>query len=279
MSANFPRVEPRQNADGQAYVAHFAQTEVQPPASHDIVLYARDATSIVGNWQLAADSTAAGGTRIWNPDAGVPKIGTASASPASFFELTFDAQAGVPYHLWLRMKADNDSWTNDSVYVQFSDSVNAFGNPMWRIGTTSAAMVSLEDCVGCGEHGWGWNDNGYDTPGMLVSFATGGTQTLRIQQREDGISIDQVVLSTRTYVNDSPGQPKDDTTILPPSDGGPPPPPPSDPAEIVMYVAADRLPGGENWIVVSDPTAAGEARLLNPDRALPKLIVSVRVGL
>ena len=115
VSANFPRVEPRQNGDGQAYVAHFAQTEVQPPASHDIVLYARDATSIVGDWQLAADSTAAAGTRIWNPDAGVPKIGTASASPASFFELTFDAQAGVPYHLWLRMKADNDSWTNDSV--------------------------------------------------------------------------------------------------------------------------------------------------------------------
>jgi hypothetical protein len=49
----------------------------------------------------------------------------------------------------------------------------------------------------------------------VLRFATGGAQTLRIQAREDGISIDQLVLSPSTYLNSSPGALKNDTTILP----------------------------------------------------------------
>ena len=40
------------------------------------------------------------------PDAGAAKLTTALASPANYFELTFSAQAGVPYHLSLYGKAD-----------------------------------------------------------------------------------------------------------------------------------------------------------------------------
>jgi hypothetical protein len=89
---------------------------------------------------------------------------------------------------------------------------------------------------------------------------------LRIQQREDGISVDQVVLSSGTYLGNAPGDGKDDTTILPADDGTPP----SDPREIVMYVAQEALPGRQNWFVTSDATAAGGSRLFNPDRGLPK---------
>src|SRR5262249_46575026 len=152
--------------------------------------------------------------RIWNPDQGVPKIATPAASPASSFELTFQASAGVPYHLWLRLKADNDSWTNDSVWVQFSDAVDASGNPLWRTGTTSGTSVSLEDCSGCGEQGWGWNDNGYGTAGTPVRFASSGMHTIRIQQREDGVSIDQIVLSSDRWASSAPGANKNDGTIL-----------------------------------------------------------------
>jgi hypothetical protein len=275
-SWDFPIVNAKQHADTQAWIAHFAQTGAEPPASSDIVLYARDARSITGNWQLVADNTAAANTRIWNPNTGVAKIGTAASSPANFFELTFQAEAGVEHRVWIRMKADDDHWANDSLFVQFSDGLDRAGNAVWRIGTQSAMSVSLEDCTGCGEHGWGWNDNGYDTPGQSVTFATSGTHTLRIQQREDGISVDQVVLSSRTYINAAPGAPRDDATILSPSDGGstqpppPPPPPPSDPREIVMYVAGERLAGGQGWLVTSDSTAAGGARLLNPNQELAK---------
>jgi hypothetical protein len=190
----------------------------------------------------------------------VPKLTTAAAVPANFFEMSFRAEAGVRYHLWLRMKADGDAWTNDSVFVQFSDTVNAAGAPIWRIGSTSATTVSLEDCSGCGEHGWGWNDNGYSAPGTPVTFATTGTHTLRIQQREDGISIDQVVLSGHTFADRAPGAAKDDTIIVPQD---PPPPPGPDPREIVMYVARELLPGSHAWMPTADPAAAQGAALWN----------------
>jgi hypothetical protein len=213
-----PPAEPVTNSSPASYseswAAHVAPTQSTLQGPADIVLYARDARLVEGNWQFSGDSTAATGTRLWEPDAGVPKIPTAAAAPANYFDLIFDAQAGVPYHLWLRLKADNDSYLNDSVFVQFSDSVDTNGAPLWQIGTTSATVVSLEDCSGCGEQGWGWNDNGYGTPGQLVMFATTGPHTIRIQQREDGVSIDQVVLSSATWLNTAPGANKNDTTIL-----------------------------------------------------------------
>ena len=47
-----------------------------------------------------------------------------------------------------------------------------------------------------------------------IYFATSGPQTLRIQGREDGVSIDQVVLSRGTYLVQAPGAPRADSTIL-----------------------------------------------------------------
>jgi hypothetical protein len=75
----------------------------------------------------------------------------------------------------------------------------------------------LEDCASCGVSGWGWQDNGYGAGvmGPLIHFAASGPQTIRIQTREDGLSIDQIVLSPETYVNSAPGALKNDTTIVP----------------------------------------------------------------
>src|SRR5262249_42496797 len=148
------------------------------------------ASNRVGSWQVVSDATAAGGARLWNPDAGAAKLANPLASPGSYFELTFTAQAGVGYRLWLRGKADNDSPYNDSVFVQFSGSVDASGNPTYRIGTTAGTAVNLEDDLGVGVSGWGWQDNGWGAGvlGPLVYFQTSGTQTLRVQPREDGFS-------------------------------------------------------------------------------------------
>ena len=91
--------------------------------------------------------------------------------------------------------------------------------------------MSLEECSGCGVSNWGWQDNGWGAGvlGPVVYFATTGTQRLRIQTREDGLAIDQIVLSPSTYLNAAPGLNKNDTTILPEQGGTtPPPPPPSD---------------------------------------------------
>jgi hypothetical protein len=146
----------------------------------------------------------------------VPKILTAAASPANYGEWTFNAEAGRGYRLWIRGKAQSDSHTNDSVHVQFSGSVTSGRVATFRIGTTSSTVYVLQDCAECVNRGWGWQDNGYGTGvlGDLIYFATTGPQTMRIQNREDGLSIDQIVLSPTTYVTTAPGATKNDTTIV-----------------------------------------------------------------
>ena len=121
----------------------------------------------------------------------------------------------------MRGKAQNDSPYNDSVFVQFSGSVDANGMPAFLIGTPDATCMNLEDCLGCGLQAWGWQDNGWGVGAMgpAVYFAATGLQTLRVQVREDGLSIDQIVLSPQSYLTSAPGLLKNDTAILPESTG------------------------------------------------------------
>ncbi len=182
----------------------------------EVVMRASSVTAIVGTFHTVVDATAAEGTAVGTSDAGLAKIAAASAAPFNYVELTFHAQANTPYRLWMRGKAENDSWANDSVFVQFSGSVDASGTPTYRLGTTSSTMVNLEDASDAGVSGWGWQDNGWgvNTLGPLVYFATTGRQTMRVQVREDGYRFDQVVLSSQKYLSVAPGALKDDATIL-----------------------------------------------------------------
>ena len=47
-----------------------------------------------------------------------------------------------------------------------------------------------------------------------VTFATSGTHTLRIQAREDGVALDQIVLSPGRYLQTAPGAVSNDSTIV-----------------------------------------------------------------
>ena len=51
--------------------------------------------------------------------------------------------------------------------------------------------------------------------GAEVYFASSGTHTVRVQTREDGLAIDQVVLSALRFRTSAPGALLDDATILP----------------------------------------------------------------
>ena len=177
-------------------------------AQGDIVLKPSSPSAKAGKWAVQTDSNAYGGAKIRHPDAGAAKVTTAAASPPNYFELTFTATAGVPYHLWVHGRADGDEWDNDSVFVQFSNSVNSTRGAVYRIGTTSAAEVNLEPCKGCGLSGWKWQDNGYGwgVYGPNIYFATTGTQKLRVQTREDGMSIDQILLSPSKYLTSKPAE-------------------------------------------------------------------------
>ena len=191
----------------------------QSQATGEVVLRAASAPVVAGAWSAVSDTGASNGVALWTPDAGVPKLAAPSTTPRDYFELTFQARAGVPYRLWFRGKANADAWTNDSAFVQFSGSTDAAGVPAFRIGTTSAAIVSLEQCSGCGVLGWGWSDNGYGGDGPPIYFASDGPQRIRVQGREDGFIVDEIVLSPQKYLSAAPGAAKQDTTILPPSDG------------------------------------------------------------
>ncbi|MGH9308061.1 MAG: endonuclease/exonuclease/phosphatase family protein [Vicinamibacterales bacterium] len=181
-----------------------------PPAAAaqgDVILQASNAVARTGRWSVARDASASRGLVMRSPNSGRAKIVRAVSRPSNYFELTFQAQAGTPYRLWLRGRAQSNSWANDSVFVQFDRSVTASGRPVYRIGTTSATEINLESCRGCGLTGWQWQDNGWggrNVLGSAIYFARSGTQRLRVQTREDGLSIDRIVLSPSRYMRRAP---------------------------------------------------------------------------
>ena len=242
---------------------------VDPPdggsGATDEVLLQASAASVTGLWQIVADASAASGRRLYNANLAAAKATAASASPASYADLTFYAEKGRAYRLWMRGRADGDNWANDSAFVQFNDAVDASGAAIWRIGTTSSTIVQIEAGTNAGIAGWGWASNTYGGLGPLVSFATSGEHTIRIQIREDRMSIDQIVLSAKRYLSTAPGATKNDTTILTPST-----PPIVSNREIVLYASQAAAFGA--WYVVPDPTAAGGALMSNPNAGAAKLL-------
>ncbi len=171
------------------------------------------ATALRGSeWVRTDQSDAAGGEMILNPDKGGAKRSVVAA-PASYVEFTVNAAAGVPYYLWMRLRASGNAYANDSLTLQFSGAVDAQGAPLARIGTTNGLAIILEQGREAGVAGWGWTDSVYDGVAAPVYFAQSGTQTIRIQQREDGVGWDQLVLSSAVYTA-RPGAAKNDQTHI-----------------------------------------------------------------
>ncbi len=189
-----------------------------PPSASEIVIYAADVdpANVHGNWAPLSDATAAAGIKMASTDLSGATLSAPLASPIDYVDVTFNAVAGTKYRLWLRINAENDNKYNDSLFVQFSGAVNSAGSPIYRMGTTQGLIVNQATCSTCVPAGWGWLNNGYwlsDTG--EIWFSTTGTQTLRIQIREDGVRWDQIVISPSTYLTTAPGPKTNDSTIVP----------------------------------------------------------------
>ena len=207
----------RGSGGGEGFITHIVPTAVFMSAdARDIVLYAADAV-LHGNYVRSDDPTAAAARRVWEPINGVGNPDIPSEAPIDYFELPFPAPAGVEFRLWMRGNTALESASYDSVWAQFSDSVDATGQPAWRIGSASAMPLALEECDGCGVSGWGWHDdgNGIGVRGPTVRFATSGMHILRIQARELGLGIDQLILSSHKWLITRPGAPKKSTNVYP----------------------------------------------------------------
>jgi endonuclease/exonuclease/phosphatase family metal-dependent hydrolase len=184
-----------------------------PAFSSEVVLYASKGM-LAGDWVRTADATAVGGFAARNKNDADPDQ---PVSPNNnYFQRSFSAEGGVPHYLWFRMKAENNHALNDSVWVQFSGTVNgAGGPPIYRVGSTSAIKVVLQECTGAPMSNWGWHDAGWcGAQGRAIVFASSGIQTVRVLQRQDGISIDQIVISSARFAAAAPGPLTNDNTFL-----------------------------------------------------------------
>jgi endonuclease/exonuclease/phosphatase family metal-dependent hydrolase len=182
----------------------------------EIVLHASEASVVKGHWAKTASAGAADGLSMKSANQGFSSATSPIASPANYFEMAFQAEASTTYRVWLRLRAESNSKWNDAVWIQFNDSVNASGGAIYRTGTTSGLMVNLERCSGCGMSNWGWYNTAYWLSQETgIRFATSGQHVIRVQTREDGVEIDQIVLSPVKYLSSAPGPSINDTTILP----------------------------------------------------------------
>jgi regulation of enolase protein 1 (concanavalin A-like superfamily) len=187
-----------------------------PPAASDVVIYANDiAAASLHGWTKTTDSTSPSSVKVATADNGVANTNSPLASPSTYFDVTFNAEANVPYTIWLRLKALNNSKYNDAVWVQFSDALYN-GAPVYQINSTSGLLVNLAtDSSASSLNNWGWQNSAYWlSQATTVTFPTTGSHTLRIQIREDGVQLDQIVLSPSKYLSSSPGSVTNDSTIV-----------------------------------------------------------------
>jgi hypothetical protein len=189
-----------------------------PDQGAEVVIYAADipAAALHGAWGFAADSASPGGQKLTTADQGIAQTDTPLAAPAHYVDVAFNARAGIAYTVWLRLKAHANSKWNDAVWVQFSDAL-VNGAPAYRMNTTSGLLVNLAtDSTASSLSGWGWKNNAYWlNQATTVTFAADGIHTIRIQVREDGVEVDQIVLSSQKYRHAPPGPATSDATIVP----------------------------------------------------------------
>jgi phosphatidylserine/phosphatidylglycerophosphate/cardiolipin synthase-like enzyme len=188
-----------------------------PSSAAEIVIYGADipVANLHGNWGRINDTSAAAGIAISSTNLNGATVTTPIAAPNDYVDVTFTAQAGVRYRLWMRIRAAASNKFNDSLWVQFNGSVNSGGSPTYRIGTTQALNVNLATCADCAIANWGWQNRAYwEADTGEVWFSTTGTQIMRIQIREDGVVFDQIVLSPAKYIDAAPGPTTNDTTIV-----------------------------------------------------------------
>jgi hypothetical protein len=275
-------------SDAFVVKASFADDGSGGGTPDDIVIYANDVSASArhGSWNVAGDPTAAAGVKLITPDNGVANTTAPLASPTDYVDVTFHAPAGTPFAIWMRMQALNNTKFNDSVWVQFSDAQSS-GSSKYPIGSASALLVNLAtDSNATSLNGWGWQNGAYWlSQTTTVTFAAGGTHIMRIQTREDGVQIDQIVFSPSRYLTAAPGSVSDDHTIVAKPGGGgtssPPPPPnapsPSDGATGIPRCCQDLTWSGDgatSWDLsfgINNPPMLAASNLRSPSYRLGAL--------
>lgn len=123
--------------------------------SDDIILRAKNIKdeNIYGTWKKEKDNNACGGIKIVDkPDRGF-KVQVPLSDPENYFDIGFHAEKLTRYHLWLRMKANRNKISSDSIYVQFSDGVDESGNEIYRISKPLISATKINIILAGNTHG------------------------------------------------------------------------------------------------------------------------------
>src|SRR6185369_11494661 len=150
-------------------------TTLAPLTNGDIVIYASaiPASGRHGSWTTAADSSSPNNVKLVTPDSGIANPNNPLASPVDYVDVSFNAPAGTPYRIWMRLQALANSKYNDAVWLQFSDAL-AGGSSIYPIGTTAGLLVNLATDAGATSlNKWGWQNTAYWlAQATTVTFAT-----------------------------------------------------------------------------------------------------------
>ena len=167
----------------------------------DIVFYASEAPVRAGTWRVVSDTTAAGGRRLEQPEAGAATIDPPLANPVHYVEL----------HRECRARHELPAVASAQGRGQLRIQRLGLGADLRHGRCQRRADLSDRDDLGdagqpAGLHGL--LDQRLGLAGQRLrrrcagpaaaDSPPGGVQTIRIQAREDGVSIDQVVLSPAT---------------------------------------------------------------------------------
>ena len=235
----------------------------------DIILYASSVTTIAGRWNRVPSWSGAGGEKMQSAEEGWSTTEAPLASPSDYFEAEFVPEMNRAYRIWLRLRGGGDSLSSDSVWVQFSGSVDSDGAPLYRIGSTAALLVNLAACSDCGISFWGWRNTTWwlDQQNTVVRFTSSAPQRIRIQTREDGVEVDQIVLSPVTYFNEAPGSVRDDSVVVPMAQSGAV----SLPGVVMFTASANHDSVVTNYLlrVFSEAAAAGPVPTASSDLGKP----------
>jgi len=153
-----------------------------------------------GNWRAVPSATSPNQIMLATPDEDFATPDAPLSSPTNYFEVEFDTPQSLLYTLWVRLRATDDARWNDSIWVQFSDgAVWPTDAPAYPIGSTDGLLVNLESCKRCGVAGWGFQNRAWWLNQSPVIELPAGHHTIRIQTREDGVQVDNIILSPSRF--------------------------------------------------------------------------------
>lgn len=180
----------------------------------------------------------------WGPDTYYTGFEKPQATPKNVAEFEFEADAGKPYHIWVRGRSLDQKDMRDSFWMQFNDDIGTD-----RIGSGYGHDKGFGNWLDAfPAQTYAWSSALPNEPPRTITFVQGGKQRLRIQPRHPGHHLEQIWLSSAT-------------ATLPPEKHAPNSA--ADRSEIVIKAADARQVAGAIRTVADPSATTGQVLLID----------------